>query len=141
MMVKNFQVILEIIEIIIKKIFFHALCIHLMIIIKIVTFILIILIIYMICKSNIVKTNFLFFVASYGVNQLDFLYTQLKSFVLICESGYKIKIVVHHTHILKNSSFKSFYCFNIKGYIDINYIKISPMVKDYLTKEHRKYII
>lgn len=112
-----------------------------MIIIKIVTFILIILIIYMICKSNIVKTNFLFFVASYGVNQLDFLYTQLKSFVLICESGYEIKIVVHHTHILKNSSFKSFYCFNIKGYIDINYIKISPMVKDYLTKEHRKYII
>lgn len=88
--------------------------------------------------SNI---KILFFIASYGENQLNYLYLQIKSFVIICESGYVIKIIIHHTNILKNSSFNNFYCFKQDRYINIVFIRISSLVKHFLVKEHRKYIL
>lgn len=87
------------------------------------------------------KIKLLFFVAAYGVKQLNLLYMQIKYFVTICESGYILRIIIHHTDILKNSSFKHFYCFEINNFIDIEFIKIVSSVNHYLVKEHRKYII
>lgn len=87
------------------------------------------------------KTKLLFFIASYGTNQLNLLYQQIKSFILICENGYDLKIIIHHTEILNNSSLNNFYCFTQDKYIDIVFIKVSLHVKHYLVKEHRKYML
>lgn len=99
------------------------------------------LILFIIFKFNVVhQTKLLFFIAAYGNNQLDLLYMQIKSFVLICESGYTVKIIVHHTDILKNSSFNNFYCFNKQGFVDVIFIKLQRQIGYHLVKEHRKYI-
>lgn len=86
------------------------------------------------------KTRLLFFVESYGVNQLNLLYMQIKSFIIICESGYIIKLIIHHTDILNNSSFQHFYCFNRNYFVDVIFIRISSNITHLLVKEHRKYI-
>lgn len=86
------------------------------------------------------KFKLLFFIASYGVKQLDLLYLKIKSLVTICEDGYIIKIVIHHTNILNNSNFKNFYCYTQNKNLEIQLIMLNTKVGNFLTQQHRIYI-
>lgn len=86
------------------------------------------------------KTKLLFFIASYGYKQLNYLYIKIHNLLTLCENGYVIKIIIHHTNIDNGSYIRRFFCFKIKKYLDIKLIKISSHLGFYLTMQHRIYI-
>lgn len=59
---------------------------------------------------------------------------------MICENEYILKVIIHHTAILKNSSFRHFYCIKQKKFLNVLITRIAPQVKHFLVQEHRKYI-
>lgn len=90
--------------------------------------------------KRVEKVKLMFFIGSYGLSQLNYLYTKIQSILAICESGYIIKTIIHHTDIINESYFQNFFCFSQNKSLDIVLIKRPSQVGHFLAKQHRIYI-